>query len=59
MSRRDPIVEEIHTVREQLAREANYDLERLLEAARERQAAAGLKAVRLPSKKSKSAKKAS
>lgn len=51
MARKDPIVEEIHAVREMLAREANYDLERLLDAARKRQDADGLNAVRLPSRK--------
>src|SRR4051812_49150038 len=48
MARNDPIVEEIHAVREMLAREANYDLERLLGAARKRQYANGLNAVWLP-----------
>lgn len=47
MTRKDPIVEEIHAVREQIAREADYDLERILEAARARQAVAGLQGVRL------------
>jgi hypothetical protein len=42
MPRIDPIVEAIQTLREQVARKANYDLERILKAARERQAAAGL-----------------
>ena len=59
MHRKDPIVEEIHAVREELARAADYDLEKLLEAARERQAAAGRKAVRLPPRKAESVKKAS
>ena len=35
MSRKDPIVEEIHAVRETIAREAEYDLEKMLEEARE------------------------
>jgi hypothetical protein len=51
MPRKDPIVEEIHAVREEIAREADYDLERLLETARARQVASGLKAVRLPPRK--------
>jgi hypothetical protein len=59
MSRKDPIVEEIHAVRADLAREAEYDLEKLLEAARARQAASGLKAVRLPPREAALAKKAS
>jgi hypothetical protein len=59
MSRKDPIIEEIHAVREEIARQADYDLERMIEAARERQAASGLKTVRLPPKKAEPAKKAS
>lgn len=59
MLRKDPIIEEIHAVREDLAREAGYDIERMLDAARARQAAAGLQAVRLPSRKAEPAKKAS
>jgi hypothetical protein len=57
VSRKDPILEEIHAVREDLAREADYDLERMLEAARARQAAGGLQAVRLASRKAEPAKK--
>jgi hypothetical protein len=48
MTRKDPIIEEIHVVREALAREADYDLERMLEAARARQAASGSQPVTLP-----------
>ncbi|MEP7012371.1 MAG: hypothetical protein ABJC13_18785 [Acidobacteriota bacterium] len=59
MSRTDPIVEEIHAVREEIARAAGYDLERILETARERQAAAGVQAVRLFPKKPELVKKAS
>lgn len=55
----DPVVEEIHTVREEIALSAGYDLERILEAARERQAAAGVQAVRLFPNKPKFVKKAS
>lgn len=51
MSRKDPIIEEIRAVREAIAREADYDLEKMLEAARARQAAAGLQSVRLPPRK--------
>jgi hypothetical protein len=51
MTRKDPIIEEIHAVREALAREADYDLERILEAARARQAASGLPAVTLSPRK--------
>jgi hypothetical protein len=59
MPHKDPIIEEIHTVREALARDADYDLARLLEAARTRQAASGQRAVRLPARKVEPAKKAS
>jgi hypothetical protein len=59
MLRKDPIIEEIHAVRESLAREADYDLERILEAARTRQAASGRQGVTLPPKKAELVKKAS
>jgi hypothetical protein len=41
MSRKDPIIEEIHAVREEMARKADYDIEKILEAARARQVAGG------------------
>ena len=59
MPRKDPIIEEIHAVREEIARQAEYDLERMLEAARARQAADGRQAVRLPPRKAEPVKKAS
>ncbi|HEX9944138.1 MAG TPA: hypothetical protein VGG03_19165 [Thermoanaerobaculia bacterium] len=59
MPRKDPIIEEIHAIREEIAREVDYDLDRMLEAARARQAASGLQAVRLPPRKVEPAKKAS
>jgi hypothetical protein len=59
MPSKDPIVEEIHAVREEIAREADYDIERMLAAARARQAAGGLQAVRLSPRKAESVKKAS
>jgi len=48
MSMRDPIIEEIHAVREALARESGFDAEKIAEAARKRQAESGRKAVTLP-----------
>jgi hypothetical protein len=51
VSRKNPIIEEIHAIREEIARTADYDLEKMLEAARERQAASGMQAVRLPSRR--------
>ena len=59
MSRKDPIVEEIHAVRKAIARESGYDLDRIVEAARARQAASGRVAVRLPPKKVATGKKSS
>jgi hypothetical protein len=59
MPRKDPIIEEIHTFREEIAREADYDIEKILEAARARQAASGREAVTLSPKKATTAKKAS
>jgi len=59
MTRKDPIVEEIHAVRESLAREAGYDIDKLVEAARARQAVGGRKCVRHPARKPGSAKQAS
>ncbi len=59
MPRKDPIVEEVHAVREAIAREAGYDLDRIIEAARARQVASGRPVVRLPPKKTAPTKKAS
>lgn len=59
MPRRDPIIEEIHAVREKLAQEVDYDMEKLFEAARARQAASGLPTVQLPARKPVAVKKAS
>lgn len=59
MPKRDPILEEIRAVRERLAREADYDLEKLVEAARARQAARGVKTVSLPARRIPPAKKVS
>jgi hypothetical protein len=50
---KDPIIEEIHAVREEIARAAGYDIERILEAARARQAASGRKAVQFSPRKPK------
>jgi hypothetical protein len=59
MPRKDPIVEEVHAAREAIARDSGYDLDRIIEGARARQAASGRPVVRLPPKKSTEAKKAS
>jgi hypothetical protein len=44
----DPIVDEIHAVREAIAKASNDDLRKIAEAARSRQAASGRKVVSLP-----------
>jgi hypothetical protein len=48
MSATNPILDEIHAVREALAKESGYDAEKIAEAARTRQAKSGRKAVTLP-----------
>jgi hypothetical protein len=56
----DPIIEEIHAIREALAKESGYDAEKIAEAARKRQAKGGWKAVTLsPRPTATSNKKAS
>jgi hypothetical protein len=55
----DPIVEEIHAIREAMAKASNDDLRKIAEAARSRQAAGGRKVVGLPPRRSATAKKAS
>lgn len=58
MSNKDRIVEEVHTVREAIARESGYDLDRIIDAALARQAAGNRRVVRLPPKKVLAAKEA-
>jgi hypothetical protein len=53
----DPILEEIHAIREALAKESGYDAEKIAEAARKRQAASGRKAVTLPPRPAVTVKK--
>jgi len=59
MIRLDAIVEEIHAVRDVLARESDRDIKRILEAARARQEAQGRKAVTFSPRKPDPAKRAS
>ena len=47
----DPIVEEIHRIREQLSQKYNNDLHAICEAARRAQEASGRKVVHFPSKR--------
>lgn len=51
MPTKDPIVEEVHAVRQAIARESGDDLDRIIAAARARQAAESRRVVRLPPKK--------
>lgn len=53
----DPIIEEIHAIREALAQESGYDAEKIAEAARKRQAESGRKAVTLPPRPTAASKK--
>ncbi len=55
----DPIVEEIHAIREAIAMESDNDMQRIVEAARARQAESGRKVVRLPPRPVQSIPKAS
>ena len=55
----DPIVEEIHKIRETLSKASDDDIRKIAEAARARQIQSGRKAVRLPPRKPKAARKAS
>lgn len=54
----DPIVEEIHVIREALSKASGDDIRKIAEAAKARQAQSGRKAVRLPPRKAKAAQKA-
>jgi hypothetical protein len=56
---KDPIVEQIHAIREAIAKASGNELERIAEAARARQAKSGRKVVRLPPKRVQSIEKAS
>jgi hypothetical protein len=55
----DPIIEEIHAVREALSRVSGDDIRKIAEAAKARQRESGRKTVRLPPRKAKAARKAS
>jgi len=59
MIRKDPIVEEVRAAREAIAREGGYDLDRIFEAAKARQAASGRPVVNLSPRKPALGKKAS
>lgn len=55
----DPIVDEIHAVREVLSRASGDDIRKIAEAAKARQVESGQKTVRLPSRKAKAVRQAS
>ena len=53
----DPIIEEIHAVREAIAKESGYDAEKIAAAARKRQEEGGRKVVTLPPRPTATSKK--
>ena len=55
----DSIVEEVRAAREVIAKESGDNLEKIVEVARLRQSKGGRKVVRLPPKRTESAKRAS
>lgn len=59
MPHKDPILAEIHATREEIARQSDYDIEKMLEGARARQAASGRPAVTLQPRTAEPIKKTS
>ncbi len=55
----DPIIEEIHAIREALSKASGDDIRKIAEAAKARQVQSGRKAVRLPPRKVPAERKAS
>lgn len=55
----DPIVDEIHAVREALSRASGDDIRKIADAAKARQEESGTKTVRLPSRPAKTVPQAS
>jgi hypothetical protein len=55
----DPIIDEIHAIRDAIAKASDNDLQKIAEAARSRQKASGRPGVKLPPKRARTAKKAS
>ena len=55
----DPIIEEIHAIRQALSKAAGDDIRKIAEAAKARQAQSGRKAVRLHPRTAKVTQKAS
>ncbi len=59
MRKQDPIVDEVRTARDAIAKESDYDIGKIADAVRERQAKSGRQVVTLPPRKPASARKAS
>jgi hypothetical protein len=59
MKFRDPIVEEIRAARDAIARECDYDIEKLARTVREHEAKGGRKLVKFPPRRPTAAHKAS
>ena len=59
MRTQDPIVEELHAIREALAEASDNDLAKIVEAARARQVTSGHEVVQLPPRSVDKAQKAS
>jgi len=55
----DPIIEEIHAIREAFSIVSGHDIRKIAEAARARQAKSGRTPVRRPPRKAKATQKAS
>ena len=55
----DPIVEEIHAIREALSKASDDDIRKIAEAARARQLETGREPIRLPARKAKPVRRAS
>jgi hypothetical protein len=55
----DPILDEIHEIRQALSKESGDDIRKIAEAARVRQARSGRRVVTLPPRKAKLIRKAS
>ena len=55
----DPIIEEIHAIREALSKASCDDIRKIAEAAKARQVQSGTKAVRLHPRKAKATRQAS
>lgn len=55
----DPIIDEIHAIREALSKASGDDIRKIAEAARARQAQSGRQTVRFPPRKAKETRKAS